>query len=83
MPPVAPEMVRARAKRLREMGDAAVRNHLDSQTGKMLRILMERGGIGRAEDFTRVRLPGAAPSELLDVLVIGNDGTLLHAADAG
>ncbi|MGH6794288.1 MAG: tRNA (N(6)-L-threonylcarbamoyladenosine(37)-C(2))-methylthiotransferase MtaB [Methylocella sp.] len=79
MPPVAPEIVKARAKRLREAGDAALRGHLDAQTGKALRVLTERGGIGRTEDFSRVKIGDVAPSQMIDVIIAGNDGKALAA----
>ncbi|MDQ6701964.1 MAG: tRNA (N(6)-L-threonylcarbamoyladenosine(37)-C(2))-methylthiotransferase MtaB [Pseudomonadota bacterium] len=79
MPPVAPEIVKARAKRLREAGGAALRKHLEAQTGKILPVLTERGGIGRTGDFTRVRIGAHAPSQMIDVVIAGNDGKMLEA----
>ena len=79
MPPVAAEIVKARTKRLRETGDAALRGHLDAQTGKVLRVLTERGGTGRTEDFTRVRVGDVPPSQMIDVVIEGNDGKMLDA----
>jgi threonylcarbamoyladenosine tRNA methylthiotransferase MtaB len=79
MPPVAAEIVKARAKRLRETGDAAQRGHLDAQTGKVLRVLTERGGTGRTGDFTRVRVGDVPPSQMIDVVIEGNDGKMLDA----
>ncbi len=83
MPPVAPEIVKARAKRLREAGDAALRAHLAAQTGKTLPVLTERGGTGRTEDFTRVKVGDVPPSNLIDVVIAGNDGKFLEAMGAG
>ncbi len=80
MPPVAPVIIRARAKRLREAGDGALRKHLDAQTGKLLRVLTERGGIGRTEDFTRVKIGDAPASQMIDVAIAGHDGTMLETA---
>ncbi|MGH6812086.1 MAG: tRNA (N(6)-L-threonylcarbamoyladenosine(37)-C(2))-methylthiotransferase MtaB [Methylocella sp.] len=79
MPPVAPEIVKARAKRLREAGDAALRGHLDAQTGKTLPVLTERGGTGRTEDFSRVKIGDVPPSQMIDVIIAGNDGRMLEA----
>jgi threonylcarbamoyladenosine tRNA methylthiotransferase MtaB len=79
MPPVAPEIVKARAKRLREAGDAALRGHLDAQTGKTLPVLTERGGTGRTEDFTRVRIGNIPPSQIIDAVIAGNDGKMLES----
>jgi threonylcarbamoyladenosine tRNA methylthiotransferase MtaB len=79
MPPVAPEIVKARAKRLREAGDAALRTHLEAQTGKILPVLTERGGIGRTEDFTRVKVGDVPPSQMIEMVIAGNDGKMLEA----
>jgi threonylcarbamoyladenosine tRNA methylthiotransferase MtaB len=79
MPPVAPEIVKARAKRLREAGAAALRKHLAAQTGKVLRILTERGGTGRTEDFSRVKVGDLPPSQIIDVVIAGTDGKMLEA----
>jgi len=79
MPPVAPEIVKVRAKRLREAGDAALRAHLAAQTGKTFRVLTERGGTGRTEDFTRVKIGDVPPSQMIDVVIAGNDSKMLEA----
>jgi threonylcarbamoyladenosine tRNA methylthiotransferase MtaB len=80
MPPVASEIIRARSKRLREAGETALRTHLDAQTGQFLRVLTERGGIGRAEDFTRVKVGHIPPAQMIDVVISGHDGMMLEAA---
>jgi threonylcarbamoyladenosine tRNA methylthiotransferase MtaB len=79
MPPVAPEIVKARAKCLREAGAAALRAHLEAQTGKVLRILTERGGTGRTEDFSRVKIGDVPPSQMIEMVIAGNDGKILEA----
>jgi threonylcarbamoyladenosine tRNA methylthiotransferase MtaB len=79
MPPVAPEIVKARAKRLREAGDAALRTHLAAQTGKVLRVLTERGGTGRTEDFSRVRIGDVPSSQMIEMVITGTDGKMLEA----
>jgi threonylcarbamoyladenosine tRNA methylthiotransferase MtaB len=79
MPPIAPQFVKARAKRLREVGAAALRAHLTAQTGKTLRVLTERGGTGRTEDFSRVKVVDVPPSQMIDVVITGNDGKMLEA----
>jgi threonylcarbamoyladenosine tRNA methylthiotransferase MtaB len=79
MPPVAPEAVKARAKHLRDAGDVALRMHLAAQTGKVLRVLTERGGTGRTEDFTRVKIGHVPPSHIIDAVITGNDCKMLEA----
>jgi threonylcarbamoyladenosine tRNA methylthiotransferase MtaB len=79
MPPVAPEIVKARGKRLREAGAAALRKHLAAQTGKILSVLTERGGTGRTEDFSRVKIDDLPPSQMIEMVIEGNDGKMLKA----
>jgi threonylcarbamoyladenosine tRNA methylthiotransferase MtaB len=81
MPQVAGEIVKDRARRLREAGDTALRRHLDGEIGAHRRVLTERGGIGRTPQFTPVRLAApAAPGIMLDVAIAGHDGRQLLAA---
>jgi threonylcarbamoyladenosine tRNA methylthiotransferase MtaB len=77
MPQVAPEVARARAARLRDAGAAAFLRHLDAQIRRRITALAERGGKGRAEDFTPVFLPGAEPGTLIAGEVNGHDGHAL------
>ena len=78
MPPVDPALARERAGRLREAGDAALRRHLDRQIGRTVPVLMERGGKGRAPDFSPVRpLLPFPPGALLPMRLAGHDGRVL------
>ena len=77
MPQVERETILARAARLRALGEQQLQRHLQAQRGKTLRVLAERGGRSRAEDFTLVRTPGAEPGTMFDVGVTGDDGRLL------
>ena len=79
MPPVARDIVRDRAKRLRVVGAAALQRHLAAQVGKRLTVLTERGGAGRAEDFTLVKTPGVEAGRLMEVDVTGVEGDALIA----
>lgn len=56
MPAVPGDEVKARAARLRLAGDAALARHLDRHVGTCAPVLAERGGRGRTEDFSLVRL---------------------------
>jgi len=81
MPPVAQGTIRERAARLREAGAEALRRHLDAQIGRWLTVLAERGGTGRAEDFTPVRLVAEAePGTMCAVAIAAHDGARLIAA---
>jgi threonylcarbamoyladenosine tRNA methylthiotransferase MtaB len=81
MPQLDRGVIKERAQRLREKGEAALRAHLAAQVGHRYLVLTERGGIGRTEQFTAVRLAGpVAPGMLLDIVVSGHDGRQLLAA---
>jgi len=77
MPQLARDVVKARAAILREKGGQRLRQHLDAQVGRTLTLLAERGGIGRAEDFTPVRIVGAEPGRMISVTISGHDGERL------
>jgi threonylcarbamoyladenosine tRNA methylthiotransferase MtaB len=81
MPQLDRTVVKERAQRLRDKGEAALRAHLDAQVGHRRRVLTERGGIGRTEQFTAVRLNSPVePGIFLDLTVTGHDGRQLQAA---
>ncbi len=77
MPQLPREVVKRRAELLRAAGAARLKAHLGAQTGKTLRVLTERGGTGRAEDFTLVRTGALAAGVIVDMTVSGHDGTAL------
>jgi threonylcarbamoyladenosine tRNA methylthiotransferase MtaB len=81
MPQLERAVIKERAARLRGKGEAALASHLDTQIGLRRQVLTERGGIGRTEQFTAVRL--AAPIEpgvIFDLTIAGHDGRQLLAA---
>jgi threonylcarbamoyladenosine tRNA methylthiotransferase MtaB len=80
MPQLASPVVKERARRLRDAGEAALRRHLDAQLGKKLTLLTERGGFARAEDFTKVRLEGIEAGRLIEAQILNHDGETLLAS---
>jgi len=81
MPQVDRAAVKERAQRLREKGEAALTRHLAAQVGSNRRVLSERGGIGRTEQFTPVRLSAPIePGIFLDLSIAGHDKRQLLAA---
>ena len=81
MPQVDRAVVKERARRLREKGEIALRDHLDREVGSHRRVLVESRSIGRTEQFVPVRL--AAPLEpgvILDLAIKAHDGRQLLAA---
>jgi threonylcarbamoyladenosine tRNA methylthiotransferase MtaB len=81
MPQLDRRIVKERAQRLRAKGEAALAHYLQAQVGSRRLVLTERGGIGRTEQFTAVRLATAVePGTFLDLTVTGHDGRQLLAA---
>ena len=81
MPQVKRELIKDRARRLRDKGAAALRRHLDRELGARRRVLAEQPTLGRTEQFTPVRLARpAAPGALFEVEIAGHDGRQLLAA---
>jgi threonylcarbamoyladenosine tRNA methylthiotransferase MtaB len=81
MPQVARELVKERARRLREKGDAALNAYLAAQVGSRRRVLTESRALGRTEQFTPVRLNAPVePGAILDLAIAGHDRRQLLAA---
>jgi len=81
MPQLDRAIVKERAQCLRAKGEAALRTYLEAQVGSLRLVLTERGGIGRTEQFTAVRLASAVePGTFLNLTVAGHDGRQLLAA---
>ena len=81
MPQIRREVIKARARRLREKGEAALRRHLEAQVGARRQVLIESKELGRTEHFTRVRLGAPmAPGDIVDVTAAAHDGRQLLAA---
>ncbi|MFZ0837414.1 MAG: tRNA (N(6)-L-threonylcarbamoyladenosine(37)-C(2))-methylthiotransferase MtaB [Xanthobacteraceae bacterium] len=81
MPQVDRALIKERAHRLRERGEAALRAHLQAQVGSRQRVLAEQGTSARTEQFTRVRLAKPmASGRIIDVAISAHDGQQLIAA---
>jgi threonylcarbamoyladenosine tRNA methylthiotransferase MtaB len=81
MPQVDRGVVRERARRLREHGDAALKIHLQSQIGAQKRVLAETPTGGHTEQFSKVRFAtNVEPGRIVDVVIAGHDGRELIAA---
>jgi len=81
MPQVNGAVIRERAGRLRNRGEAALRRHLGSRTGREMELLVEKPGFARAADFTPARLDSPArPGALVRARITGHDGAMLNAA---
>jgi threonylcarbamoyladenosine tRNA methylthiotransferase MtaB len=80
MPQVAGAVIKERAQRLRQTGEAALRRHLEREIGMRRRVLAETAAMGRSEQFTHVKLARPAePGAILEVAITGHDGRHLLA----
>jgi threonylcarbamoyladenosine tRNA methylthiotransferase MtaB len=81
MPQVDRGVVRERARRLREKGEAALACYLGAQVGACRQVLVESRALGRTEQFTPVRLSAAVePGTILDLTISDHNGRQLLAA---
>jgi len=75
MPQLSRAVIKGRARRLREAGEAALVRHLERQTGRTLSGLVEKDGLARAADFTEIAFTGeAAAGEIAHFTITGHDG---------
>ena len=82
MPQVDRSLVKERAARLREKGDAALAAHLRAEEGAARRVLVERRGLGRTEHFTPAEIAGGLPGEVIAARITGRTARALIAEAA-
>ena len=81
MPQVPGGVRKARAARLRAVGEARVRAHLDGWTGRTAPVLMESSRIGRTESFAEVAFArDREAGGLVTARISSHDGQRLTAA---
>jgi len=78
MPQVPRTVVKERAARLRQAGDAALAGRLVSRVGREAEVLVEKPGEGRTPCFAVVRVNGSLPGEVLRVRIERADRRILH-----
>ena len=84
MPPVARELVKERARRLRQKGEDVRRRRLEGEVGNTRKVLAETAAHGHTEHFIDARLERpVVPGALVEVMVTGHDGGRLLAAPTG
>ncbi|MBN9335350.1 tRNA (N(6)-L-threonylcarbamoyladenosine(37)-C(2))-methylthiotransferase MtaB [Devosia sp.] len=71
MPQVSKAIARERAGRLRAEGEKQFAALCDTRLGRIENVLMERGGLGRTEQFVPVSVAGMEPGELAAVAITG------------
>jgi threonylcarbamoyladenosine tRNA methylthiotransferase MtaB len=80
MPQVPPAIVKTRARRLREASARRNAMWLEGMVGTTQRVLVEKDGLGHAENFAPVKAAGAM-CEIVEVKIAGvEDGMLIGVA---
>jgi threonylcarbamoyladenosine tRNA methylthiotransferase MtaB len=77
MPQVAGEAIKARAKRLRAAGEAALQRRLATEVGTTRQVLIESAMQGRTEHFLPVAISGEMPGAVVSLAIKGHDGARL------
>jgi threonylcarbamoyladenosine tRNA methylthiotransferase MtaB len=77
MPQVKGEVIRERARRLRQAGEAALRRRLQSEIGATRNVLIESATQGRTEHFLPVATSGGTPGAVLTLTINGSNGARL------
>ncbi|WP_186399937.1 tRNA (N(6)-L-threonylcarbamoyladenosine(37)-C(2))-methylthiotransferase MtaB [Stappia sp. P2PMeth1] len=88
MPLLPRQVVKERAARLREKGEAALLAHLEAEQGRERQVLIEREGLGRSEQFTQVEFSpeaadGKAAGDLVRLRIAGHTGRHLLGVTTG
>ena len=73
MPQVDRHVARARAARLRALGETQFDKLVASRLGQVENVLVEQDGIGRQEQFIPVALSGHKQGELVPVRIVGTN----------
>jgi threonylcarbamoyladenosine tRNA methylthiotransferase MtaB len=77
MPQVRGEVIKERARRLRETGEAALQRRLESEVGSVRQVLIESATQGRTEHFMPVAIAGDTPGAVRALVMKGQDGARL------
>jgi threonylcarbamoyladenosine tRNA methylthiotransferase MtaB len=79
MPQVERRIVKERAARLRDKGAGTLSRFLDRHANSEVRLLVEKGGVGRTPQFAEMRVPAAIPAgALVRARINGHDGQRLY-----
>ena len=73
MPQVDKAVARARANQLRALGNRQIEKLAQSRLGAVEKVLVEKDGIGRQEQFLPVAVPGHGAGELIAVRITGTN----------
>ena len=74
MPQVSRSVGKARAAKLRALGEEQYNKFCSLRVGEIETVLIERDGMGRTEQFMPIAVPGHGPGEIVAVRVTGLSG---------
>ena len=74
MPQVAGAAIKDRARRVRGIGDEALRRRMASKIGATRQVLIESDRQGRMEHFLPVAISGETPGMVQELAIAGHDG---------
>ena len=79
MSQLSPEIIKSRARVLRQFGEKRLREFLDASVGNTDQLLVETGNCGHGRNFSKIRLDGATYSsgQLIDVDIVRREGDSL------
>ncbi|UQR63900.1 tRNA (N(6)-L-threonylcarbamoyladenosine(37)-C(2))-methylthiotransferase MtaB [Bradyrhizobium sp. C-145] len=77
MPQVAGSAIKERARRLRAVGEAALRQRLQAEIGTTREVLIESEGQGRTEHYLPVAIAGERVGSVVSLRIVGSDGERL------
>jgi threonylcarbamoyladenosine tRNA methylthiotransferase MtaB len=79
MPKVRPEVVQERAARAREAGKAALSTWMESEVGRVRKVLLEGRGRGHTEHFAPVEIASGKRGEVISARITGFNAGRLSA----
>ena len=79
MPQVSNNVVKERARRLRAVGEAALRRRLECEVGKTRDVLIESATLGRTEHYLPVAIAGETPGTVRRLTISAHDDARLIA----
>jgi threonylcarbamoyladenosine tRNA methylthiotransferase MtaB len=77
MPQVSQSVTKARAARLRTLGEVQYNKFCETRVGAVERVLVERNGLGRTEQFVPIAVPGYVPGTIVAIRVTGRSAAVL------
>jgi threonylcarbamoyladenosine tRNA methylthiotransferase MtaB len=77
MPLIDRQVIKQRAARIRNAGQRSLIRYLDRQQGRELKVLIEREGVGRSEQFVQVEGVSGQAGEIVAVRISGHNNTAL------